>query len=323
MSTLAELSATQPRVASVLSAALASGRMHHAYLLVGPEEAAGKRVAQAVARALVCNERRGSDGCGECSACRKLASGNHPDVITVTPNDKGVIAIDAIREAAARLGLVAAEALTKVVVIERADLATPQAQNALLKTLEEPPGPTCFLLTATRLRALLPTVRSRSLTLRLAPRDRQTAWRELAAAGTSEGLARALGPLVGADIERAQELGADGAEEILEVLRRALGEGASAIDRVTAAADLGQNRERADLALAMLEVVLRDALARKHGAADEQLYAPVTRDFSGPKLALAVERLQELRRLVALHVNRTLAIESVLAALVREGAAAQ
>jgi DNA polymerase III subunit delta' len=311
---LSELAATQPRVCSVLSAALESGRMHHAYLLVCAELRPALQVMSAMAQALVCERRSGLDGCDDCPACRRLAAGSHPDVVSLSPNDKGIINVEQVREASSRLGLKAADGRVRVVRVERADVMPPPAQNALLKTLEEPPGPTCFLLTTTRLRSLLPTVRSRCLTLRLAPFDRLAAWSPLAESGVTPELARVLGPIVGADQDRAAELVEQGAAEIVGTVSRCFDPELSTVELLAIAADLGQSRERADLAISVLEVAVRDALARLGGAAEEQLYAPAQSLVpSSPRaLAAVVSRLQELRRLSALHINRTLALEGLL-----------
>jgi DNA polymerase-3 subunit delta' len=313
MTALSAIAATQPRLVSVLQAALASRRMHQAYLLVGPEEGAARELASAFAGSLVCASPSGTDACGQCAACRKLAGGNHPDVVLLSPNEKGIITVDQVREVSERLALKAAESEWKVVLIAAADVARPEAQNALLKTLEEPPGATCFLLTATRLRALLPTVRSRCVTLRLMPRDRLGTWRDLEAGGIEPTLARALGPLVGDAVDRAAGLVEEGAEEIHASLDRALAPGADLRTVIETAADLGSKRERADLALALLEVRVRDALARRRGVADELCYGANAPTHVPPRrLALAAARLATLRRLTALHVNRTLALEAVL-----------
>jgi DNA polymerase III subunit delta' len=314
MATLSALAATQPRLVSVLSAAVASRRLHHAYLIVGADEQAAGDLSRAVAAALLCSQPNGADACGACSACRKVAGGNHPDFITIEANDKGTIGVAEVREASARVALKAAEADIKVVLMTGADRATPQAQNALLKTLEEPPGRTCFLLTAARLRVLLPTVRSRCATLRVTPRDRLSAWRELEAAGVPAPLAQVLGPIIGASDERGRALVDLGAAQMLAALDEALAPG-SELGRVLAtAADLGQNRERADLALSLLEVRIRDALAVRFGVPKAMLYGEHAQGISSDTrhLARAARRLTSLRRLTALHLNRTLALEAVL-----------
>ncbi len=315
MRSLAELESTQPHAVAVLRAALGGGRRHHAYVLAGPEHEVARDVARAVAAALVCEAPSDAGGCGACGGCRKLAAGNHPDVSTIVPSERGLIGIEAVRDVIGRLGLHASLAKTKVVLIERADTMNPQAQNALLKTLEEPPGATCFLLTAAREKALLPTIRSRTQTLRLAAADRLHAYRALVAAGLEEGVARALGPLVGTDLEAAQAQ-APLAKEVLEGIEAFLAAGADPARVARIAADLGGDKEHADLALALLEVSVRDALAHEHGAAGEALYAGAAlATCSRAALTRTAARLQELRRLGAYNLNRTLALETVLLTL--------
>ena len=318
MHRLSELQAKQPHAVEALAAAVQSGRLHHAYILAGPPEAGGDLLAATVAASLVCTNRQASDACGDCAGCRKTASGNHPDILKVTPDEKGAISIDAIRVLASRLSLKAAEAMIKVAVVLEADAMTPAAQNALLKTLEEPPGATCFLLTTSRWRSLLPTVRSRSLTLRLAPLPRLGAWQALVSAGMTPDLARPLAALVGPDAVRGRGLVEQGAPEILSSLKTALSPDASLETLLGIAADLGADRQRTELALAILEVELRDRLAQVHRSSPESLYlevSPCTPAGAGPvadRLTLAAERLQELRRVRSLNINRTLSLESLL-----------
>ncbi len=302
---LADLRAAQPRAVETLTHALANDRLHHAYALVAQREGAANDLADAIAQALVCANRAEHSGCGECAPCRKLAGGNHPDVMVIEPNEKDMITIDTIREASARLGLKAVESPTKVVIVRRADRMNPQAQNALLKTLEEPPGPTCFLLAATRFRALLPTVRSRCQRIRLHPPDRTGARETLTAAGIDAEVAGPLASLVGPDVDAAQVLVDAGAPDVLDTLRRVLGGHGSAAAIVEASADLGADAKRTDLALALLEVELRDRLAARHSVAGSE-------PEPEPGLVEAVDRIVRQRRLRTLNPNRALSLESVL-----------
>jgi DNA polymerase-3 subunit delta' len=315
MVALSSLRSEQPHVVEVLSTAVSSDRLHHAYLLAGPEEAGAAAFASALASSLVCNDRQEADGCGECAACRKHAGGNHPDVIQVAPDEKGKISIDTVRALSSRLSLRAAESETKVAIIEQADAMKPPAQNALLKTLEEPPGATCFLLTTARVRMMLPTVRSRCQTLRLAPRRREGAWQALVDAGLDNDVARPLAALVGPDIARAQALVDKGADEIVASLHQALAVDASLAGIIHIAGDLGADRERADLALAILEVEVRDRLARARGAGDDLLYTESDSEVTTDRLSAAAERLMDIRRFRVLNINRTMALETVLLAV--------
>jgi DNA polymerase-3 subunit delta' len=319
MMALSSLRSEQPHAVGVLATAVSSERMHHAYLLAGPEEAGADRLAAAVAASLVCTDRRDVDACGACAGCRKQAGGNHPDVIFVAPDDKGNIGIDTIRALSGRLALRAAESAIKVAILERADGMKPPAQNALLKTLEEPPGATCFLLTSARVRMLLPTVRSRCQTVRLAPRPREGAWRTLVEAGFTPEVARPIAALVGPDTTRAQSMLDRGAEEIVSNLRQALRADTPLGDLIRIAGDLGADRDRADLALAFLEVEVRDRLARAHGATSELLFTEPDASVPATHLSAAAERLTEVRRFRAINANRTLALENILLAAAGHG----
>ncbi len=150
--------------------AQANGRgLAHAYILSGPEGSGKHTLARIISAALVCTGG-GEVPCGGCAACRKGKEGIHPDVIRVSvPADKREITVGQARQLQRDAYIRPNEADRKVYVIEQADLMNPNAQNALLKLLEEGPDYAAFLLLAENPGALLPTVRSRCETLCLAP----------------------------------------------------------------------------------------------------------------------------------------------------------
>jgi DNA polymerase-3 subunit delta' len=170
------------RLAGLLSRAIARGTLPPTLLFVGPTGVGKWRMAVAVAQALNCQNPReashhpdssGSDGaavvydaCGECRSCERIARGLHVDVIAVEPDERASIKIDVVRDVLSRTAYRPFEGLRRVVLVREADTLEPQAQNALLKSLEEPPPATVFILTTAVPGALLPTVRSRSMTLR-------------------------------------------------------------------------------------------------------------------------------------------------------------
>jgi hypothetical protein len=293
-----------------LGRAVKSGQLHHAYALVGGKEAILAQVAWATAAAIVCRDPSAlaaplPAGCGVCPGCKKLASGNHPDVWVITPNDKNTITIDMIREGTARLVLRAVESPTKVVLIRSADQMNPAAQNALLKTLEEPPGPTCFFLTVARYRQLLPTIRSRCHRLRMLPPSRQGASSALAAAGIAPDLAELLAPLCGADAAEAAAMNEAGFGEVFSVLRPALAADAGPDTIIKVAAELGQEPVPFRQALTLIELSVRAALCQRHA---EPGVRPQGQSTLGPTVGL----LQQQRRLVAFNQNRALVLERVL-----------
>lgn len=146
-----------------LAAAIASGTLPHALILVGPPGSGRRLLARELSAALVCTAKGdGALPCGACEACRKVREGIFPDLHVISPEEgKQTIGIAAIREIRAELALSASESPFRVFIIEEADAMNSAAQNALLVALEEPPDGVVFLLVAESEDGLLPTIRSR------------------------------------------------------------------------------------------------------------------------------------------------------------------
>jgi len=138
----------------------ANHRLAHAYLLVGPQDSGKTQTALSVAQLVNCESEK-SKPCGECAACRKIASGNHPDVHVIGNDEMDSIKIEDIRFLLGRAQLMAYEGKTKVFIIRNIELMTPEAANALLKTLEEPAANTLMILTTSVPEDSLETIRSR------------------------------------------------------------------------------------------------------------------------------------------------------------------
>ena len=138
--------------------------------------------------ALTCDENKG-EPCGECHGCRLYASGNHPEVIRIEP-ENGMIRIGQIRQMQQQICIKPVQGRRWVVWIREADRMNPQAQNALLKTLEEPPQ-AILILTAATLARLLPTIRSRCQIFRIPPLPQEKT-AELVAARTGMNKREAL-----------------------------------------------------------------------------------------------------------------------------------
>jgi DNA polymerase-3 subunit delta' len=162
------------RLLSLLSRAIARNTLPPALLLAGPAGVGKRRVALAIARAVNCLEpvvtsEFEREACGKCASCRRIERGVHPDVILIEPGDSGSIKIEAVRDVVDRAGYRPFEARRRVVIIDEADALVDAAQNALLKTLEEMPPASIFVLVSSLPDALLPTVRSRCPRLRFGP----------------------------------------------------------------------------------------------------------------------------------------------------------
>ncbi len=159
----------QDRVVALLRRAITRGRVPHALLFSGPPGAPLVDGALALACALNCKVAPG-EGCSDCEACAKILQGIHPDVVTlVREGAANIVPIERVREQViARIALPPHEADTRVFIVEEATAMAPPAANALLKTLEEPPSRTLFVLCTTAPEQLLPTIRSRCQRVRFA-----------------------------------------------------------------------------------------------------------------------------------------------------------
>ena len=155
-----------------LSAALSEGLLSHAVLIEGEKGTGRKKLAIWLAKAILCrNENR---PCGNCSVCRKIESGNHPDV-EIFGGEGGARSfhIDEVREIKESLWLAPNESEQRVYILLNAENMTAEAQNALLKSLEEPPAHARFILTCDNRRSLLDTIISRSTVYSLEPPTRE------------------------------------------------------------------------------------------------------------------------------------------------------
>ena len=148
---------------------IAGGQVSHAYILNGPDLSGKMLLTETFAAALQC-EGEGERPCGECRSCKQAESRNHPDIIYVTHEKPASIGVDDIREQINDTIMVRPySSYYKVYIVDEAEKMTVQAQNALLKTIEEPPSYAVILLLTTNQDAFLPTILSRCVQLKLKP----------------------------------------------------------------------------------------------------------------------------------------------------------
>lgn len=249
---------------AILQRVVSSGRIAHAYLFIGPEGVGKKKSAEAFIAALFCGS---SDACGNCSSCRKLAAGSHPDLHLLVP-DGQFIKIDQVRGLQRELAYRPYEAPRKACIIDGADKLNQSSGNALLKTLEEPPGNALMILLATTADSVLPTIRSRCQQLLFSGIPTEEIVEFLIRQGTPAETAQVAASLADGSITRGLALCS---EEIMAqrsaIISAACGLRRQEIPNLFALGEMfDKDRERADQAVELLVSFWRDMLLLRSGA---------------------------------------------------------
>jgi len=267
-----------------LRGALERGNAHHAYLLAGPEGVGKELLARTFAQAANCEvEDVSARPCGACASCRGIERGNFPDVTVLMPQTemlaRGLIAradlegapskeirVDDVRALARRLSFAALRGRRKIAIVTPADALNERAQNTLLKTLEEPPPGTTFLMISANPDALLPTIRSRCARVQLGPVPEDVLVARLVRDGTPAAEAKERAARAEGSFSRA--LAAQGQwGELLAGVESALGS-----DDERAALDLAEAYGERDAALEVADAVhawTRDVLVAQAGGVPE------------------------------------------------------
>jgi DNA polymerase III subunit delta' len=171
------------RLTELLARSIRHDTLPPSLLFVGPSDGGARDTAIALAQTLNCLDASRfapkdgaleADACGQCSACTRIARGIHPDVLLVEPGDTGSIKIEQVRDVVERTAYRPFEGRRRIVIIDHAEAMPETGQNALLKTLEEPPPSSVFLLITALPDQLLPTVRSRMIRLSFADLGKAT-----------------------------------------------------------------------------------------------------------------------------------------------------
>lgn len=252
----------QDRVKAQLAAALRSGAVSHAYVFEGPRGTGRKDTALALAQALHC-ESGEADACGVCADCRKVANGNHPDVLLIDP-DGASVKLEQIRELQRRFAYKSDSEKPRVYIIEEAERLTAQAANALLKFLEEPGPGTVAILITDNIGRLLPTIRSRAQRLTFVPLAPETMEKTLLAEGHPAELVRCavrLAPGLASARELIQLNGfAEIRNTVLQLAEESARSYAAAVVAAQAAAGKGESAERLEWLFEMFALWCKDML---------------------------------------------------------------
>lgn len=295
------------RAQETLAAFVNGGRFPHALLLEGPEGSGRRTFAREIAAALFC--RGEHKPCGSCSQCRKVLEQNHPDVEYYGGDgSRRSFHIDTIRQLRQNAWLLPGEAPCRVCVLCGAENMTDQAQNALLKILEEPPEHTVFILTAENRAMLLPTILSRVQTIRLEPltpaeilpvlRERypdQPGEKLEWAAETADTIGQALALLADESLQKHAQL----AQRMLELLCNG-----SEYDLLTAVEPVSHKREDLLEVCTQLRQLLTAELTRAASGGESR--------FSTRRITRMLEALDDLLPRVQQNGN-TLLLSTLLA----------
>jgi len=324
----------QESAVATLRNALARDRLGHAYLFLGPAGVGKKHTALTLAQAVLCSDTP-REGCGTCPTCATVVAGTHPDVLVVASGtEKQSVVIDQVRDLQRLLGLRPVRGGKKVALLDDAHLLTPQAQSALLKIVEEPPGDALLILltvnSATLSRPLLsrcqqvrfstlPMAVVEDLLVQKYGRDPVTAHALAVYSRGSVGRALALDPqvfteerqYVEGELQRLSSASFTALSHLAEWL---------VADRVkkssTAPAEGRVAGERLEIVLSWYEEVLRYVLLGQEGVVRHQDCLPVMAQTAAglgvagalQQLTLVYDTMQALGR----NANRQLAVEDLL-----------
>lgn len=302
-----------------------AGHFPHALLIEGPIGSGRKTFATRIAQAAVCTGE-GAKPCGVCGACRKVENGIHPDVELVGgAGGARSFHIDTVRELCKRAVMMPNEAHRRVLILADVQTMTDQAQNALLKILEEPPAHLLFILTCENRAQLLATIRSRVMCLTLSPVEEEEGVAALCRQDPSvsadewRSAVRVFGGVLGQAIQGVHDGGFRQVQEMTAALGTAV-MAADELELLKATARLEKNKELVDGVLGGLLLIFRDALCMRVGGTAMVSTAPdvaqtLSKALTKRHLMELVAQTQALQRMRSTNMNYTLFLTQLCARL--------
>ena len=314
----------QERITSTLRRLMIRNQVATTYLFSGPSGVGKTTAAAGFIAACFCLDRStDGDACGVCISCRKLISGNHPDLHLLEPlPDKRDISIDQVRELQQSLAMRPVESARNACIIKPADRLNEKSANALLKTLEEPPGDALIILVATQADRLLPTIRSRTQQFSFSPLPDDVLLsiaHQKGVLGVSDDLVALAQGSVTNLLALAGEEERGIRHELLKVLAAADGHDSrtivSSVEQTVAATNRDEALAQAERILSVIQDLYRLSMTGHLFVQNrfllDQLIAEAAR-FNSYGLGLAVECAEETHRSVRANGNIRLCFERLL-----------
>ena len=316
----------QEQITGHLQNAIRMGTVSHAYILQG-EAGSGKKLLSGIFAAALQCEEGGIEPCGHCQSCKQALSGNHPDIRWVT-HEKASIGVDDIRlQLNNEIRVKPYSRPYKIYIIDEAEKMTEQAQNAILKTIEEPPEYAVILLLTVNAKVLLPTILSRCILLNIRPVARQAVTKLLTQRhGIAEYMAEVAADFADGIPGRAIAYAQSGEfislkEDVLQVLKRLDTMSAEELYK-NVKEWAGRKAELSDM-LSLMNLWFRDVLVIKSTKGQGQ---PVFREeqqelcrqaerMSYRWLEQCMESIEITRQRMSANVNLEVSLEMMLYAL--------
>ena len=319
-----------------LGRAIESGTLPHAFLIGGPSGSGKSTLAIEIAAALNCSERHSSQTlpCGKCNNCHRIYEGNFPDVkILAKKKDKATLGVEAVKDFREDMFLSSTESENKIYIIDDAESMTPEAQNSLLKVLEEPPKSVSIILLAKECDRILTTIKSRAQYIPMSRFDEDELARQLlkesaeARAMNTADPTRFMGLVMSADGRLGlakdlmnKRLSEESEEERGEIVRliRAISQKVSYLEIYSAVSCFPTKRVELTITLERLMNALRDLIVTKYDENAKTVFFPSGEeavrqcgDIDRKRLIVLYDAVNETHELCVRNANVTNLIASL------------
>ncbi len=312
----------QPKVYTILRNSVLRNTLSHAYLFEGQSGVGKKEIALLLAKRFFCNDPQQEKPCDSCLNCKRIMSGNHPDVFIIEP-DGATIKVDQVRRLKKEFTYRGVEQDQKVYIIEHADKMNVQAQNALLKFIEEPETGMLFILLTENSNRIINTIRSRCQIISFQPLRRSDVQEKLISAGINKGIATVISHLTN-DEKKAITLAEDewfteSVNKVTYLAEMAAENSMQAfVELPKAWVNHFKEKEQQQIGLKLLLLWQQDLLYTKFGKEDSVAFVDfrvkrvLLSEQSTELLNVKIEAVLEAQKMIRSNTNHQLVIENLI-----------